>query len=344
MTMADVSARLNPRRWRLERAWYASLAILFAVAVLRPGDLASVSGFAAGALANTAIFVAFAVASVAYLKASGAEAVVARAFQGAPVRMVVLASLMGGLAPFCSCEVIPFVAALLAMGVPLAAVMAFWLSSPMMDPPMFFITASALGFDFAVAKTVAAVAFGLFGGAVVMLLARTTGVVADPLRQDAPVGGCGCRKTPFSGQPVWRFWSEEERRSVFRTTAAENAVFLLKWLTLAYLVEALMVHYIPAETIGSTLGGDGLGTIALGAVIGGPAYLNGYAAAPLVGGLLDQGMAPGTAMSFMLAGSVSSIPAAIAVWALVKPRVFAVYLGLGITASMIAGVIWAILT
>ena len=34
-------------------------------------------------------------------------------------------------------------------------------------------------------------------------------------------------------------------------------------------------------------------------------------------------------MSFMVAGAVSSIPAMAAVWSLVKPRVFATYLGLG---------------
>jgi uncharacterized membrane protein YraQ (UPF0718 family) len=46
-------------------------------------------------------------------------------------------------------------------------------------------------------------------------------------------------------------------------------------------------------------------------------------------------------MSFMMAGGVSSIPAAIAVWALVKPRVFLTYLALGITGSVIAGLAWA---
>ena len=81
----------------------------------------------------------------------------------------------------------------------------------------------------------------------------------------------------------------------------------------------------------------------LGAVVGMPAYLNGYAAAGLVGGLLDQGMAPGAAMSFMLAGGVSSIPAAMAVWALVKPRVFAAYLGLALVGAMAAGLLWQVL-
>ena len=74
----------------------------------------------------------------AYAKATGADNLIARAFQGKETLMIFFASLMGGLSPFCSCEVIPLIAALLSMGVPLAPVMAFWLSSPMMDPSMFF--------------------------------------------------------------------------------------------------------------------------------------------------------------------------------------------------------------
>ena len=41
--------------------------------------------------------------------------------------MIVFATFLGGVSPLCSCEVIPFIAALLALGIPLSAVMAFWL-------------------------------------------------------------------------------------------------------------------------------------------------------------------------------------------------------------------------
>ena len=239
---------------------------------------------------------------------------------------------------FFSCEVIPFEAALLTMRVPLAAVMAFWLASPIMDPPMFIMTSSALGIDFAIAKTIAAVGFGLFG---VMALANTA-LFTDPLREDANQGGCGCGTNPFTGKPVWAFWGESKRlQTFFFATMRDNAIFLLKWLTLAYVIEALMIRFVPAEWIAGVLGGDGFGPIVLGALVGGPAYLNGYAAAPLVAGLVDQGMSQGATMSFMLAGSVSCIPAAIAVWALVKPKVFVAYLVLGFVGALIAGVSWA---
>lgn len=339
--MTDLSSRFPPWKARkIDKAWLAIVLVFVAVAILVPQDFWDVGQATVRSVLSTAPFIAFAVATVAYLKATGAEGIVAQAFKGSPVRMIILAALVGGIAPFCSCEVIPFVAALLAMGVPLAAVMAFWLSSPIMDPPMFIITSSALGVDFAIAKTIAAVGFGLFGGFAVMALNRTA-LFTDPLRETAQSGGCGCGTNPFTGKPVWAFWTESERVQEYRTTAITNAVFLLKWLTLAYAIEAVMVRYVPAEWIANILGGDGFGPILLGALVGGPAYLNGYAAAPLVGGLISQGMSQGAAMSFMMAGSVSCIPAAIAVWALVKPKVFLAYIGFGFTGSLIAGLLWA---
>ncbi len=338
--MADISAPSLRRTWRsLDKAWLALGLILLAIAVLDTPQFMPTMIFTAGALANTAPFIVFAVLAVAYMKATGAETLLAKAFEGHQSRMIVLAALLGGLSPFCSCEVIPFIAAMLALGAPLGAVMAFWLASPLMDPAMFLITSGTLGWDFAIAKTVSAVGLGLFGGFVTMLLARSV-VFADPLREKPQVGGCCGVKKPFEGKPVWRFWSDAPRIAVFRENLLENGVFLLKWLTLAYVIESLMLEYVPADMIASLLGGNGIGTIFLGALVGAPAYLNGYAAVPLVDALLAQGMSNGAAMSFVLAGGVSSIPAAIAVWALVKPRVFAAYLGLAVTGAVMAGLAW----
>jgi uncharacterized membrane protein YraQ (UPF0718 family) len=76
----------------------------------------------------------------------------------------------------------------------------------------------------------------------------------------------------------------------------------------------------------------------LAVLVGVPAYLNGYAAIPTVSALVDMGMAPGAGLAFMVAGGVTSIPAAMAVFALVRRPVFLWYLALGLTGSLAAGV------
>lgn len=344
--MADLTQAPRPSArdlWdRAPKAWIASALILAALALLDPARLWPTARFALEALLQTAPYIAFAVLAVAGLKATGAEALLAKAFTGRQTHMIVMAALLGGLSPFCSCQVIPFIAALLALGVPLAPVMAFWLASPLMDPAMFSITAGTLGFDFALAKTAAAVGLGLMGGLVTMALARSP-VFADPLRPKKASGSCCSAKSPFKGKPVWRFWGDPARRETFRENALENGLFLVKWLLLAYLLESLMLTYVPAEAIAGVVGGQGIAPVLIAALVGAPAYLNGYAAVPLVDALLAQGMSQGAAMAFVVAGGVSCIPAAVAVWALVKPRVFTAYLGFAFLGAVIAGLAWGAL-
>ena len=342
--MTDLTHSGNPSpswRARLATPWTVTIGVPLLVAMVDPGQLTDFLTFAVRAFVGTLPYIAFAVLMIAGLKAAGAEAYVARAFVGRERRMIVLAALFGGLAPFCSCEVIPFIAGLLALGAPLSAVMAFWLSSPLIDPPTLFITAGALGWSFAIGKALTAVFLGLFGGFAVMAM-RSMGAFDSPLRK-MQTNSCGCGPSPMDGKPVWQFWTEPARRSVFSSEFRQNALFLIKWLALAYVLEATLVTYVPASLIAHAVGGDGIVPIAVAAVIGMPAYLNGYVAPPLLAGLMNQGMTAGAAMAFMTAGAISSIPAMTAVWSLVHRSVFAMYIGLGLSGAILAGVVFQLL-
>ena len=279
-------------------------------------------------------FFALAIGIAAYAKATSADALIAKAFSGSPVRATILAALVGAISPFCSCGVIPLIAAMLGAGVPLAPVMAFWIASPIMDPEMFILTAAGIGFNFAVAKTLAAMVMGLLAGFSVLVIKRYGGL-DDPLR--AEVSSC-CGSSCASDKPasiLWKFWREPARIEAFNRESLSIGVFLGKWLTLAFFLESLMIAYVSSAWIAGYVGPDNWFAIPLAAIVGAPSYLNGYAAIPLISGLIEIGMTPGAAMAFITAGAVSSIPAAIAVWALVKKPVFALYLALGLAGSML---------
>ncbi|MEX1235642.1 MAG: permease [Roseovarius sp.] len=329
--------------WQDQRVWFTSALILAVLALFDLSQAADSAQFAGRALLSTAPFLVLSIAIAAWAGATGADNLIAKAFTGAPLLMVGLGALAGGISPFCSCGVIPLIAALLAMGVPLSAVMAFWLASPIMDPSMFVLTAGVLDLEFAVAKTLAAIGLGASGGFIVHLLMRG-GAFADPLREGIGNGGCGGAKVRAPGPVVWRFWHDAGRRAKFGKTALSTTLFLAKWLTLAFILESLMLAWIPTETVTATLGGEGLLPIVTATLVGVPAYLNGYAALPLVGGLIEQGMAPGAGLAFLVAGGVTSIPAAMAVWALAKPQVFALYIGLSLAGAFASGLLFQLWT
>jgi uncharacterized protein len=327
------------KAWKSAAVWITSAAIAFLIFIIDADQGITSVLFTLDALLQTAPYLILSIAIAAYAGATGADSLVARAFTGAPLMMIVFAAIAGGISPFCSCGVIPLIAALLAMGVPLSAVMAFWLASPVIDPSMFVLTTGVLGSEFAIAKTLAAVGLGLFGGIATMVLIRAGGLT-DPLREGVGNGGCAGSKVRSVKRVAWRFWQEPERRAKFGRESLKTTLFLAKWLTLAFLLESLMLAYIPGEWIAGSVGGEGWLPIATATLVGVPAYLNGYAALPLVGGLIEQGMAPGAGLAFLVAGGVTSLPAAIAVFALVKQRVFLLYLALALTGSFIAGTLF----
>ena len=323
-----------------DRVVLAFLAALLVLGVSDPAQLPESVRFVLGALVSIAPFLALAVAIAAYAAASGADRLVARVFSGSPVRTVILAALFGALSPFCSCGVIPLIAAMLRAGVPLAPVMAFWLASPVMDPEMFVLTAAGIGTGFAVAKTVAAAGVGLLGGLAVLALQRRGGL-ERPLAGEAAGGSCGSEFTSGEATPIaWRFWNEPARRAEFRHVSLRTGAFLTKWLAIAFLAESLMMSYVPASWVATAVGEGSAFAIPLAAVVGAPTYLNGYAAIPLIAGLIEMGMTGGAALAFATAGAISCIPAAIAVWALVRRSVFVLYLGLGLAGAMLAGVLY----
>ena len=95
---------------------------------------------------------------------SGVSRHIKRVLQFRPITAILLATVIGAFSPFCSCGVIPIIAALLISGVPLAPLMAFWVASPSMDPEIFFLSVATLGWDLAVWRLASTLVISLSAG------------------------------------------------------------------------------------------------------------------------------------------------------------------------------------
>ncbi len=319
----------------VDRVWAALVLLFAALALALPRQAAESLAFTFDAFLWILPFLAISVALAAWLKAAGADRLIATAVSRKPVTAIALAAAFGAFSPFCSCGVVPLMAALLAAGMPLSAVIAFCLASPLMDPEMFVLMAVAIDLPFTLAKTGAALGMGLFAGFATLALERR-GWLSNPLRAAAGCGGCGSPSLA-PADLRWAFWRDVERRTLFAGEARTVGLYLAKWLLLAFALESLMVAWIPGELVASVLGGEGWSAVPIAVAVGVPAYLNGYAAIPLTGELLQMGMAPGAALAFMAAGGVTSLPASMAVFAVVRRSIFAWYLVLALVGSLIVG-------
>lgn len=125
------------------------------------------------------------------------------AFSGKAAASVPASVVFGAFTPFCACGTMAVVLSMCASMLPWGPVMAFLVSSPLMSPDAFVLTAGILGFRFAMALAVASIVMGLASGFITDRIARRTNWLEGQLRGGSPKSdadesparpsACGCR-------------------------------------------------------------------------------------------------------------------------------------------------------
>lgn len=147
---------------------------------------------------------------------------------------------------------------------------------------------------------------------------------AVPILTEPKKGGDDSEPT----DPFWRkLWVETR----------DAGSLVIQFMALAFLIEALIVLYVPEAWIARIVGNQNPFAIFTAALTGVPAYTTELTALPMVGGLLAQGMDPGAAMAFLVAGPTTTLPAMAAVWGLATRRVFALYVSFALVGSILLG-------
>jgi uncharacterized membrane protein YraQ (UPF0718 family) len=123
---------------------------------------------------------------------------------------------------------------------------------------------------------------------------------------------------------------------LFKETLSATTM-VVKFMALAFFLEALIILYVPPEWITAALGRHNPMAIATAAVLGVPTYTSSLTALPMISGLLTQGMNPAAALAFLIAGPVTTLPAMAAVWPLVARRVFVLYVSFALMGAIIFG-------
>ncbi|HEX6073669.1 MAG TPA: permease [Micromonosporaceae bacterium] len=178
----------------------------------------------------------------------------------------------------------------------------------------------------------------------------TTSSVTAVLSKSAPpcaaaaTPACGASDTGDDGRP-WRELAVTELRKLRLVPLVREFVsdclILGKWVVVAVAVETVIVQYVPQDAITSVLGSS-LWSVPLSGLVSVPLYVNGIAAIPVVDGLLQRGMSAEAAVTFLLGGAVTTVPAMVAVRAVVVNRVFLTYLAVGLFGSIGLGLVAAL--
>lgn len=263
------------------------------------------------------------------------------------------ATLVGVVSPLCACGILPIAVSLLINGVPLAPVMALIVSSPLMSPSGWTLTAWELGKDWANAKLVSSIFMGLFAGYVTLFfqekyfrfdeLFRGEPPKHDPHDHDAePSIKCLCNEK-FSN----RLASEGKNIIiVFAAKFWEGFLTIGKFTLIGLVVEIIGLRYLPSELIEKVIYSRSLWTIPAVVLVSVPLYVNQITAAAVLYGFVEKGMQIpwGVGMAFLIGGPVTALPVMAVFLSLFKRRVFYLYLGICVVGSIIVGYTFYFLT
>jgi hypothetical protein len=144
---------------------------------------------------------------------------------------------------------------------------------------------------------------------------------------------CAC-KSECKGTEL--LMKEKLANMIFRETS-KATIMVMKFMLLAFFLNALIMLYVPSDFITKILGGDHAITVFLASVIGVPVYASNITALPLIGGLLTQGMNPAAALAFLIAGPTTTLPAMAAVWGITNKKVFLLYISFSLIGALIFG-------
>ena len=252
---------------------------------------------------------------------------------------------IGLFSPLCACGILPLTISMILAGVPFAPAMTLLVTSPLMSPAGYTLTAWELGQQWAVVKLVTAALMGLFAGYVTLYFQRRGWFEMDRLfTRGIPKGDfhdpdypcedlqCDCRNQ-FSKKYIESRTSNKV--AVFFGKFVDGTLKIGKFVLLGVFIEVLAVRYIPIDWISPLLTNTFPLSIPLITVAVVPLHINQIMASAILYGFVDLPLAKGPGLAFLVGGPVTAIPVMGIFLTFFARRVFFLYLGICLIGTII---------
>jgi uncharacterized protein len=243
----------------------------------------------------------------------------------------VMAAVLGIVTPFCSCSAVPLFIGFVTTGVPLGVTFSFLVSSPMVNEVALVLL------------------FGLFGWKVAAIylgtglaVAIVSGWVIGRLHMEKHVEDWVFQmQTGTAVKEAELDWSARIRLGLDAVKDIVGRVWV--YVLLGIGVGAGIHGYVPENFMASIMGRDAWWSVPLAVVVGGAMYSNAAGIIPIVQALLGKGAALGTVLAFMMAVIALSLPEAVILRKVLKPRLLVTFFGIVSLGIMLVGYLFNLL-
>jgi uncharacterized membrane protein YraQ (UPF0718 family)/regulator of protease activity HflC (stomatin/prohibitin superfamily) len=271
------------------------------------------------------ILVGFAIAAVLHVLMTRGNW--ARWLKGLGTRSVLLASAVGLPLPLCSCSVLPAAVSLRKNGASKGATLSFLISTPETSVQSVLFTYALLGPVMAIFRPIASAITAIVAGITENFFERRfpeqRAASGDaPATGESTAGGsaderscCGHQPAAPATEPAddcCSSGSDDDQpatiRAGFRHAFIDVFDDVVGWMLLGVLVAASIQVFVPDILIQAVFGPP-LQAMLIMLVIGVPLYVCAEASTPIAAALILQGVSPGAALVFLLAGPATNIGA-----------------------------------
>lgn len=243
---------------------------------------------------------------------------------------ILIASLLGIISPLGSYIIIPLSAALYGIGVPLPPLIALMISSPLINPNLFLLTAGALGMEMAVLRTFSALILGVSSGYLAMFLINKNIIKIGNILRNNNTSILNDYPNEKNKKVLSRFF-----RELYRMT-----IYISKYFFLAVIIAAVIKIFVNPDYIMRYLGENKFISVLITSGAGIPFYVCGGAAIPVVQQLAELGLSKGAVLGFFISGPITRISNLIVVNATFRSTILLFYLFVGIAGAFIFGLIY----
>jgi uncharacterized membrane protein YraQ (UPF0718 family)/copper chaperone CopZ len=222
--------------------------------------------------------------------------------------------------PLCSCGVIPAGLGLKKDGASDGAAVGFLISTPQTGVDSILVSASFLGWPFALFKVLSAALTGVVGG-------WLTDAAGSSSSAEEDEGSCSSSE----GAEGWRAgWDHalEILRSIWR------------WIVFGIVVSALIDAFVPEGFFTGLAGYGAVVPILAALAVSLPLYVCSTASVPIAAALVAGGMPAGAAIVFLMAGPATNVATIGAIFRALGKRALTIYLGTIIIGSLAAGLLF----
>jgi uncharacterized membrane protein YraQ (UPF0718 family) len=238
---------------------------------------------------------------------------------------ILIASIIGVVSPIGSYIIIPMSAALLGIGVPLPVLMALMVSSPLINPNLFVLTAGSMGLEIAILRVLSAFLLGLIAGYITLWMEKRHMLYPDKVIKDNQ----HISIEKFSDR------GKERTLSGFLLELYKMTRYVSKFFFLAIILAAAIKIAVNPKIIVKLFNSDNFLSVVLSTGAGVPFYVCGGAAIPVVQQLADLGISKGAVLAYFISGPVTKMSNLVIIQAAFKRIILIQYLAIGIIGAMI---------